>query len=74
MNNFEKNTKLFYEEINHNCDPDILLKLAKEGIFLYEPLLKYNKIKKYEYVVDISILSRQYFMIYKQYHRLFLRY
>jgi len=42
MNNFEKNTKLFYQELNNNCDPEILLKLAKEGICLYEPLFNYD--------------------------------
>jgi len=74
MENTEKNTKLFYKELKNNCDPKKLLNIAKQGIFLYSPLFKYEKIKYHENVVDISILSHQYFMIYtkKQYNRIIL--
>lgn len=65
----ERNTKLFYEELENDCNPEKLLDLAKDNIFLYEPLFKYEKIKYHEYVIDISIYAKQYFMIYndKQY-------
>jgi len=59
----EENTELFYEELNGNCNEKILLQLAKKGIFLYEPLFKHDKLKNHDYLVDISILARQYFMI-----------
>ena len=35
MVNYEKNTKLFYGELNGDCNPDTLLYIAKK-IFLYE--------------------------------------
>ncbi|ORX64715.1 hypothetical protein BCR32DRAFT_272990 [Anaeromyces robustus] len=57
------NTKKFYEELEGKCDPEILLEIAKKGIFLFEPLYKYDKIKNHKYVVLISILAEQYFMI-----------
>eukprot|EP00833_Pecoramyces_ruminatium_P007245 jgi/Orpsp1_1/1181277/evm.model.c7180000076581.1 len=66
MTAIEKNTELFYNELNNRCDPDTLLNLAKKGIFLYEPLHKCDKIKNHEYVVDISLYSRQYFFILNQ--------
>jgi len=46
-----------------------LLKIAKEGIFLNEPLFNYENIKNHEYVIEISNLANQYFKIYteKQY-------
>jgi len=73
MATIEQNTKLFYEELNNNSNIDILLRLAKKGIFLYEPLFYNNKIKNSDYLIDISILSRQYFMINSktQYERFF---
>jgi len=69
----EKNTELFYKELHSNCNIDTLLELAKQGIFLYSPLFKYEKIKDNNYVIDISILARQYFMINTkiQYNRYF---
>jgi len=63
MTTIEKNTELFYKELNGNCDVNNLLKIAKEGIFLYESLCKHDKLKNHDYVIDISILARQYFMI-----------
>ncbi|ORX41589.1 hypothetical protein BCR36DRAFT_467782 [Piromyces finnis] len=66
------NTELFYKELNSTCNPDTLLKIAKKGIFLYEPLFTNNKIKDHENVIEISILAGQYFMIFnrKQYQKL----
>jgi len=74
MIEIEKNTNLFYKELNSTCDINKLLNFAKKGIFLYEPLFKYDKIKYHESVIDISLYSRQYFFIYnkKQYNRFFL--
>ncbi|KAG4082197.1 hypothetical protein H8356DRAFT_970252, partial [Neocallimastix lanati (nom. inval.)] len=58
--------------LNSECDPEKLLYIAKKGIFLDEPLLKYEKIKNHEYVVDISIMGKQFYTINnkKQYNRL----
>ncbi|KAG4081824.1 hypothetical protein H8356DRAFT_969070 [Neocallimastix lanati (nom. inval.)] len=69
---YEENTKDFYNELNSECDPEKLLYIAKQGIFLDEPLLKYEKIKNHEYVVDISIMCKQFYEINnkKQYNRL----
>ncbi|KAL6625976.1 hypothetical protein LY90DRAFT_674750 [Neocallimastix californiae] len=69
---FEENTKDFYDELNGECDPKRLLYIAEKGIFLKEPLFKYDKIKDHEYVVDISVISDQFFLINnnKQYNRL----
>jgi len=69
---FEENTKDFYKELNGECDPEKLLDIAKQGIFLEKPLLNYDSIKDHEYVVDISIISGQLYMINnkKQYKRL----
>ncbi|KAL6592782.1 hypothetical protein U3516DRAFT_852835 [Neocallimastix sp. 'constans'] len=69
---FEENTKDFYDELNGECDPKRLLYIAEQGIFLKEPLFKYDKIKDHEYVVDISVISDQFFLINnnKQYNRL----
>jgi len=66
MDKFEKNTILFYEELNNNCNPEILLNIAKKGIFLIEPLFNlsnYEKIKNHEHVVEISILADQFFTV-----------
>jgi len=63
---YEKNTKEFYNELSTDCNPEKLLEIARQGIFLYEPLFKYNKIKNHEYVVEISILAGQDFMICNQ--------
>jgi len=60
---FEENTNEFYKELNSNCDPDKLLEIAKHGIYLYEPLFKYEKIKNHVNVIEISILANQFFMI-----------
>ncbi|KAL6591233.1 hypothetical protein U3516DRAFT_854813 [Neocallimastix sp. 'constans'] len=60
---YEENTKDFYNELNGECDPERLLYIANQGIFLDEPLFKHEKIKNHEYVVDINILSRQFYMI-----------
>ncbi|KAL6592819.1 hypothetical protein LY90DRAFT_520022 [Neocallimastix californiae] len=69
---FEENTEDFYKELNGECDPKKLLYIAEQGIFLKEPLFKYDKIKDHEYVVDISVISNQYFLINnnKQYNRI----
>jgi len=71
MDEIEINTNLFYEELFNSCNPDTLLKIAQKGICLYYPLYKYEKIKNHEYVVDISIISKQHFMIFNniQYNR-----
>ncbi|ORX77900.1 hypothetical protein BCR32DRAFT_282771 [Anaeromyces robustus] len=63
MNNLERNTELFYKELNNDCNPENLLKIAKDGIYLYEPLFNYEKIKNHVYAIEISILASQYFMI-----------
>jgi len=60
---FDENTIEFYKELNGNCDPEKLLEIAQCGIYLYEPLLKYEKIKNHVYCVDISILAGQFFMV-----------
>ena len=67
----EKNTKLFFAELNNDCNVNKLLEIAKKGILLYEPLFKYEKIKNHEYVVDISLIGNQYLLINtkKQYNR-----
>ncbi|ORX56593.1 hypothetical protein BCR36DRAFT_345861, partial [Piromyces finnis] len=72
IKSYEENTKDFYNELNGECDIERLLDIAKQGIFLKEPLFKYDKIKSHEYVVDISIINNQYFLINndKQYNRL----
>jgi len=72
MTGFEKKTKLFYKELKNECNPDQLLEIAKLGIFLYEPLLKFDGIRDHENVVEISVLSRQFFRIKtdKQYKKL----
>lgn len=64
---------MFYKELKSTCDPDKLLNISKKGIFLCEPLYKFEKIKYHEYVIDISLYARQYFFIYnkKQYERFF---
>jgi len=69
---FEENTKDFYKELNGKCDPKRLLFIAEQGIFLKEPLFNYDKIKDHEFVVDISIINNQFFLINndKQYNRL----
>eukprot|EP00833_Pecoramyces_ruminatium_P013634 jgi/Orpsp1_1/1187666/evm.model.d7180000059314.1 len=69
--NCEKNTELLYKELNSNCNPDVLLQIAKNGIFLYEPLFKNNKLKYHENVIEISVLAGQYFMVLnrKQYQK-----
>ena len=59
----EENTREFYKELNGNCNPDQLLEIARRGIYLYEPLFKYDNIKNHVNVVEISILAGQYFMI-----------
>ncbi|OUM63913.1 hypothetical protein PIROE2DRAFT_9444 [Piromyces sp. E2] len=59
----EENTKLFYEELNGNGNPNKLLEIARRGIFLYEPLIKNEKIKDHENAIEISLLARQFFMI-----------
>jgi len=71
MNEIEKNTNLFYEELNNACNPNTLFKIAKKNKVLYSPLYKYKNIKYHKYVVDISIISNQYFVIYnnEQYER-----
>ncbi|KAG4081675.1 hypothetical protein H8356DRAFT_1319905 [Neocallimastix lanati (nom. inval.)] len=60
---FEENTKDFYDELNGECDPKRLLYIAEKGIFLKEPLFKYDKIKDNEYVVDISYLLEDFIKI-----------
>jgi len=60
---FEENTDEFYKELNGNFDPDKLLEIARHGMYLYEPLFKYEKIKNHVNVVDISIMAGQYFMV-----------
>ncbi|KAG4082871.1 hypothetical protein H8356DRAFT_1351908 [Neocallimastix lanati (nom. inval.)] len=57
---YEENTKDFYNELNGECDPEKLLYIAKQGIFLKEPLFKYKKIKNHEFVVDISVINEKF--------------
>jgi len=71
MNIIETNTNLFYKELNGLCNPEELLKIAKKGIFLHTPLYNFKNIKNHKYIVDISVISNQYFMIFNdnQYKR-----
>jgi len=66
----KKNTERFFEELNNECNPEILLQLAKQSIFFTGTVR--NKIKNHQYVVDISILNNQFFMVNSnvQYERL----
>jgi len=64
MVKLEENTKLFYDELNLECNINKLLDIAKKGILLYEPLFNYEKIKYHEYIIDISLMGNQYFVIY----------
>jgi len=66
MTEYEINTESFYQELNGLCRPDKLLNIAKKGIFLYEPLFQYKSIQEHEYVVYISALAKQYFMIFNE--------
>ena len=69
----EENTKLFFNELkSKSCNFELLYNLSLKGIYLYRPLYLYKKIKYHEYVVDISLMNNQFFMIYndKQYNRL----
>jgi len=72
VKSYEKNTEEFYKELNNDyCCPEKLLEIARQGIFLYESLCKNDKIKNHEYVIEISLLAGQNFMINnnKQYNR-----
>ncbi|ORX85866.1 hypothetical protein BCR32DRAFT_275952 [Anaeromyces robustus] len=61
----EKNTALFYEELEkESCDVELLYNLSLDGIRLYRPLYRYKKIRHHDYVVDISLMNKQYFKIY----------
>jgi len=64
MEKVEQNTKNFYKELSGDCNIEKLKNLAKEKIFLYEPLFKYNKIKYETFVIKTSFESYQNFMIY----------
>jgi len=64
MNEVEKNTKDFYNELNNDCNIDKLKQIAKNKIFLYEPLFTYDKIKYEKFVITLSVESHQNFMIY----------
>ena len=69
----ENNTELFFKELmSKTCNPEILYNLSIKGIYLYKPLYLFKRIKYHEYVVDISLMNKQYFIIYndKQYNRL----
>ena len=59
----KKNTEVFYKEFNENCCPEKLLEIERKGVYFYEPLFKYDKIKNHENVIDISIVANQYFLI-----------
>ncbi|KAG4104868.1 hypothetical protein H8356DRAFT_926209, partial [Neocallimastix lanati (nom. inval.)] len=50
-------------ELVSTCNPERLLEIARKGIYLYEPLFNYNKIKNHECVIEISLLASQYFRI-----------
>ncbi|ORX88239.1 hypothetical protein BCR32DRAFT_298833 [Anaeromyces robustus] len=71
MIEIEENTKLFYKELNGSCNVKKLLEIAEKCFMLYEPLFEYDNIKNNEYVVDISLLGNQYFVIntIEQYNR-----
>ncbi|ORY59852.1 hypothetical protein LY90DRAFT_505964 [Neocallimastix californiae] len=63
----ENNTELFFKELkSKTCNPEILYNLSLKGIYIYK------RIKYHEYVVDISLMYKQYFKIYndRQYDRL----
>jgi len=69
----ENNNELFFKELkSKTCNPEILYNISLKGIYLYKPLYLYKRIKYHEYVVDISLMNKQYFIIYndKQYERL----
>jgi len=53
------NTKEFYKELNNGCDIKKLESIAEKGIFLYEPLIKYDKIKDTESCIKISFNAFQ---------------
>jgi len=60
----EKKTKGFYNELNNECNIDKLKHIAKNKIFLYEPLHNYDKIKYIKFVITLSVEFHQNFMIY----------
>jgi len=64
MNEIEKNTEDFYNELNNECNIGKLKDIAKNKIFLYEPLFIYGKIKYEKFVITLSVESHQSFMIY----------
>jgi len=73
MVDIEKNTILFYEELEKkNCDYEKLLLISKKGIHLNEVLFNNENIKNHEYLVDISFYNNQFIYIRneKQYLRL----
>jgi len=57
MNEIEINTNLFYKELNGSSNPKLLINFAQKGIFLDEPLFKYNKIKTKNVFFQINILK-----------------
>jgi len=63
MNNIENNTKDFYKELYGECNIKTLESIANKGIFLHEPLFKYNRIKNDEIVTRININAHQFCLI-----------
>jgi len=66
MNNIEDNTKDFYKELYSECNIKTLENIANKGIFLNEPLFKYNKIENDEIATKISINAHQFCFINNQ--------
>jgi len=71
MNERLSNTEIFNNELKNNCNCEKLLKIASKGIFLQEPLFNHPKLKYTEHVIEISILSNQFYIIRnkKQYNK-----
>jgi len=42
----KKILKIFHKELNNECNPKVLLEIAKGGVFLDKPLFNYKKNKK----------------------------
>jgi len=71
MLNIHDNTHLFYEEFDGNCNQEKLLKIARNGIYLYKSLSYFDKTKYHKNTVEINILAGEEFIIYnnKQYNK-----
>jgi len=71
MTNIRDNSRLFYNELSKNCNQEKLLKIARNGLNLYYPLCRFDKMKYHRNAVEISIIAGAKFIIYnnKQYSK-----